>query len=211
MRLPHHPQAIEALRRPSEGEPWRVLMSGCLYGWKVAVDGSDYGLSSVRPNWLVPPQVELVPFCPEDYGMGTIRRMPDLHDGDGFDVLDGKARVLDERGNDLTEQMLAGAHAMVALAKDRDIDFALLVDRSGACGSQVISIGCRFEQRVKYRMGVGVATAALLRAGVHVVSQRDFRTLEQLHAKLDPNYEPDPAALDHHDHPWVVENLRKHA
>ena len=209
MRLPHHPEVVEALRRPSETEPWRVLTSGCLYGWKVAVDGTDYGLSSMRPRWMAPPLVELVPFCPEDYRMGTPRGMPDLHDGDGFDVLDGRARVLDENRNDLTFEMLEGARAMVALAREREVDFAWLVDRSGACGSQVISTGCRFEEPVQHRMGVGVAAAALLRAGFHVVSQRDFSTLERLHAKLDPSYEPDSAALDHHDHPWVIENLRK--
>ena len=34
--------------------------------------------------------------------------MPDLHGGDGFAVLDGDARILDEHRNDLTEGMLAG-------------------------------------------------------------------------------------------------------
>ena len=207
MRLPHHPEVVEALRRPTAQEPWRVLISGCLFGWNVGVDGTNYGLVEARPSWLVPPLVELVPFCPEDYRLGTPRTMPDLHGGDGSDVLDGKARVLDENRVDLTDRVLEGARAMVALARERAVDFALLVDRSGVCGSQVISVGCRFEEPIDYRKGVGVAAAALLRAGFRVVSQRDFRTLELLHAKIDPDYEPDPAALDHHRHPWVVEHL----
>jgi len=184
-----------------------VLISGCLFGWKVAVDGTDYGLSKARPPWLTSQMVTLIPFCPEDYRIGTPRTMPDLHGGDGFDVLDGRARVLDEHRKDLTADMLEGAHAMVALAREHDVDFALLIDRSGACGSQVISVGCRFESPVEHRLGVGVAAAALLRAGVHVVSQRDYRTLGLLHAKLDPDITLDPDAVDHHRHPWVLEHL----
>ena len=207
MRLPHHPDVLEALRLPTEAEPWRILISGCMFGWPVAVDGSTYGLDQLRPAWLESKRVELVPFCPEDHAIGTPRAMPDLHDGDGFDVLDGKARVLDPERNDLTEKMLAGARAMAELAEEKRVDFAFLADRSGACGSQVISVGCRLEEPIEYRKGVGVAAAALLRQGVPVLSHRDWKTLEILRSKVEPGYVPDESKVDHHEHPWVLENL----
>ncbi len=207
MRLPHHEDALAALRRPTEEDPWRVLISGCIFGWKVAVDGTTYGLDQSRPPWLDSPRVRLVPFCPEDHSLGTPRTMPDLHGGDGFAVLDGRARVLDPSGRDLTSHVMEGAAAMVGCARENGVDFALLTDRSGACGSQVVSVGCRFEDPVQYRKGVGVAAAMLLREGFHVVSQRDFKTLEILRSKVEPGYEPDPSAVDHHEHPWVLENL----
>ena len=69
--------------------------------------------------------------------------MPDIHGGDGVDVLAGRARVLDEHGSDLTEAMLAGARAMLAFARDNGAELAILTDMSAACGSQVISDGCR--------------------------------------------------------------------
>lgn len=207
MKLVHHPEAVAALRTPTEADPWRVLMSGCLFGFQCGVYGHDYGLSARRPQWASDPRVRLIPFCPEDHKMGTPRTMPDLHGGDGYDVLDGKARVLDEHGADLTEAMVEGAQAMLALAQEQQVDFAILVDRSGACGSQVISIGCRFEEPVEYHHGAGVAAALLLRNGFSVVSQRDFKTLGLLGARLDPQYSPAPDALDHHQHPWVVANL----
>lgn len=207
MRLPHHPDAVQALRAPTLDDPWRVLISGCLAGLPVGVAGDDYGLGAQRPAWADDPRVRLVPFCPEDHHLGTPRTMPDLHGGDGFDVLDGRARVLDEHRTDLTDAMLAGARAMVVLAQQHSVDFALLTDRSGACGSQVISVGCRFEEPVDHRMGVGVATAALLRAGVHVVSQRDLRTLGLLGARLEARWAPGSDAVDHHEHPWVLAHL----
>ncbi len=207
MRLPHDPRALAELRSPTEEEPWRILVSGCIFGWKVAVDGTTYGLDQDRPAWLSSSRVRLIPFCPEDYLLGTPRAMPDLHGGDGFAVLDGLARVLDPSRRDLTAQVVAGAEEMTRIARQNRVDFALMTDRSGACGSQVISVGCRLEAPVAYRKGVGVATAMLLREGFHVVSQRDYKTLEILRSKLETGYEPDPAARDHHEHPWVLENL----
>lgn len=207
MRLPHHPELVDALRSPTEENPWRVLISGCIFGWNVAVDGTTYGLDRERPPWLDSPLVEMIPFCPEDFELGTPRSMPDLHGGDGFAVLDGSARVLDPKGEDLTSQILAGAEAMAQLAQQREVDFAFLTDRSGTCGSQVISIGCRLVEPVQHQKGVGVAAARLLRDGVQVVSQRDFRTLEFLRCKLERDDFPDESLLDHHQHPWVIENL----
>ncbi len=207
MRLPHHPELFESVRTPSPEDPLRILISGCLVGLPVAVDGTDYGLGAALPGWLRSSSVRLVPFCPEDHGIGTPRTMPDLHGGDGFAVLDGRARVLDEHRRDLTEAMLSGARAMVERARRERVELCLLTDRSGACGSQVISLGCRFEPPLNHQKGVGVAAAALLRAGFHVLSQRDFLSLERLHARIDPSWTIDASRLDHHRHPWVLEHL----
>lgn len=207
MHLAHSPSAVASLRAPTQRAPWRVLASGCLTGQPVGVDGTHMGLAEAWPRWLAPPLVEVVAFCPEAHRLGAPRTTPDLHGGDGFDVLDGRATVRDEHGVDLTEQVVAGAAAMRDLALARRVDFAVLTDRSGTCGSQVVSTGCRFDEPVQFRLGVGVATAALLRAGVPVVSQRDFRTLELLRARVDPAHRPAPDARDHHEHPWVIEHL----
>ena len=207
MKLVHHPEILDALPVPTEADPWRILISGCMAGWGCGIDGTDYGMKAALTAFHTRPNCVLVPFCPEDVGLGTPRTMPDLHGGDGFGVLDGTARVLDEHGTDLTEGMLKGAEAMRDFALEQKVHFAILTDMSGACGSQVISDGCRYDDPRKFQRGVGVATAMLLRAGVHVVSQRDFFTLGRIRSRLDPEYAPDPEALDHQDHPWVKQNL----
>jgi uncharacterized protein YbbK (DUF523 family) len=152
-------------------------------------------------------RMQLFAFCPEDHGLGTPRTMPDIHGGDGHDVLDGNARVLDEQGQDLTQAMLSGAQAMLEFALHHQVELAILTDLSAACGSQVISDGCRLVPERRHRFGFGVAAALLHRNGIPIVSQRDFRTLSAIWAHLDPNHEPDPQALDHHQHPWVIANL----
>jgi hypothetical protein len=95
----------------------------------------------------------------------------------------------------------------VAFARSEAVELAILTDMSAACGSQVISDGCRLDEQRRYQKGVGIATALLLDAGIPVVSQRDFHTLALLRARMDPGFEPPPDARDHHEHPWTVEHL----
>jgi uncharacterized protein YbbK (DUF523 family) len=205
--LAYHPHLVAALREPSLEDPWRLLVSGCIAGQRCGVDGTDYGKGAENAAFLALPRIRVVPFCPEAHLLGVPRNTPDLHGGDGVDVLAARARVLDEHGTDISAPMIAGAEAMVALARQERVDLVLLTDASAACGSQVINLGSRFvEPRVRQK-GVGVATAALLAAGFHVVSPRDFRTLGLLRARCDPGSSVDPAARDHQDHPWTVENL----
>ena len=106
------------------------------------------------------PSVKPVTFCPEDFAFGTPRDLPDIHGGDGFAVLEGRARVLTQKGEDCTAGMLGAAHEMLRIALEHRIDLAVLMDMSAACGSQVISDGCRLVAARKYQQGPGVAAAA---------------------------------------------------
>ena len=148
------------------------------------------------------PSVKPVTFCPEDFAFGTPRDLPDIHGGDGFAVLAGRARVLTQKGEDCTAGMLGAAHEMLSIALKHRIDLAVLMDMSAACGSQVISDGCRLVAARKYQQGPGVAAALLMHNGFKVVSQRDFRTLEHLYHKLDANHPVDIEARDHQETDW---------
>ena len=207
MLVAHHRAVIDGLRGPTEHDPWRVLVSGCLAGWGCGVDGDDYGFGARFRELLALPTLRVLPFCPEQHALGTPRTMPDIHGGDGFDVIAGRAKVLDEHGRDLTEKMVDGARAMLTFAQQARAELAILTDMSAACGSQVISDGCRLVTERRWQRGVGVATALLLEAGIPVVAQRDFRTLALLRARLEPGFTPPDNLRDHHEHSWVLEHL----
>jgi uncharacterized protein YbbK (DUF523 family) len=207
MLLAHHPEAWARLRRPTAVDPLRVLVSGCLAGWPCGVAGDDYGLGAVLGDLLRLPTLRALPFCPEQHSLGTPRTLPDLHGGDGVDVWAGRARVLDERGADLTEAMKAGAAAMRAFAEAEGAELALLTDASAACGSCVLSDGCRLVPDRRHQLGVGVATAALLDAGLPVIAQRDHRSVARLRAWLCGDEPQLDGLLDHHAHPWVQAHL----
>lgn len=162
-----------------------VMMSACLGGIHCGVDGSTNGDHAPLRSWLLRPEVRLVQFCPEDFAFGTPRMTPDSHGGDGFDVLDGKARSLAEDGTDWTDGMVRAAYEMRDRALREKVDMAILMDVSGACGSTVTYLGSRFAERKVYQQGPGVAAAALIRAGIPVISQRDDRSLRMLRDLLE--------------------------
>jgi uncharacterized protein YbbK (DUF523 family) len=195
--------ALERLPEPTPDRPWPILISGCMAGWPTGIDGTDYGMGKALLPLRALPTARIVAFCPEDTAFGTPRRMPDLHGGNGQDALDGRARFLFDDGTDGTEAMIAAADRMVELAKAEEVVLAVLTDMSAACGTQVISDGCRFDEPRRFQRGPGVAAAALMRAGVPVMAQRDYKALHRLLARLDPKHVPDPAARDHHDSDWV--------
>ncbi len=202
LRLAHNRDVLIGLREPTADLPWRVLVSGCLTGLPCGVDGTDNGLGASLGSLLSRPNISVTAFCPEDFAIGTPRTMPDIHGGDGFAVLRGTAAVLDEHGTDLTAKMITGANAMLAQAREANADFAVLTDMSAACGSQVVSLGCRFDDNRVYQRGVGVAAALLLQNGIPIVSQRDFKTLALLQKRLDGDTESPTELLDHHQCEW---------
>ena len=54
----------------------------------------------------------MLPICPEELGgLPTSRTPSEIHGGNGFDVLEGRTRVVDREGNDVTKAFLRGAFA----------------------------------------------------------------------------------------------------
>jgi uncharacterized protein YbbK (DUF523 family) len=204
----HLPSAEEIASWPqfTEERPLALLVSGCLLGQPCGVDGTSYGAPYTHTDRLIGlPNVHVVGFCPEDLAFGTPRQTPDIHGGNGFDALDGRARVVSESGEDWTDGMLAAANAMVAVAHEHNVRLALLMDISAACGSQVIYDGPRSHRT--YQPGQGVCAALLIRHGIKVVSQRDHRTLDLLISRLDPTHVPRAHTQDHHETPWYIDTF----
>jgi uncharacterized protein YbbK (DUF523 family) len=145
------------------------LVSACLLGCPTAHDGSarlaDQLLTLVARG-------QVVPICPEVAGGMTIPRPPsEIVDGDGDDVLDGRACVLTITGEDVTEAFLRGAEQALAVARRHGITRAILKQRSPSCGSVHIYDG---THRGRLRAGLGVTAALLRRHGVIIQSEGDL-------------------------------------
>jgi uncharacterized protein YbbK (DUF523 family) len=199
---------LRQLRRPTPDNPLRILMSACLAGITCGYDGTANGEYPSALKLLGYDNVRIVRFCPEEFSFGTPREMCDIHGGTGFDVLDGKARVLTESGKDWSEGMIKASEKMLEIARQEDIELAVMMDISAACGSQVIYDGNRFAENKVYQIGAGVSAAQLLRHGFQVISQRDFASLEILYAKIDPSHVIDTAKKDHHEIEWYREYFK---
>jgi uncharacterized protein YbbK (DUF523 family) len=203
--LPHHPSADLIASWPAftSETPLRVLVSGCLFGLPCGVDGTSYGEYPLARHLLSSPNVKAIPFCPEDAAFGTPRKTPNVYAGTGYDVLDGRApvRADTDAEEDMTDALVRTAARMAEVGRENAVHLALMMDVSAACGSTVIYDGRRLTK--KYRAGPGVAGAAVMRAGIPIVSQRDERTLRLVLEKLGATENaPFTDGLDHHERDW---------
>ncbi|WP_308202829.1 DUF523 domain-containing protein [Crossiella sp. SN42] len=143
------------------GKP--LVVSACLAGVRCRYDGRDKADPGVVA--LVDEGVA-VPVCPELLGgLATPRRPAEIVGGDGDDVLDGRARVVEDTGADVTAQYLAGARRMLAIATAVGASRAVLQERSPSCGARRRYDGSFSGTLVD---GVGVAAALLRRNGIEV-------------------------------------------
>ncbi len=143
-----------------------VLCSACLLGASVRYDGTDKRMDAVARALE---GKEVVPICPEVSGGLPVPRPPaDLAEGTGEQVLDGQAQVRTNVGADVTPAFLNGARLAVEAARRFGATAAVLKERSPSCGSRQVHLGGRLTE------GMGVTAAALVRAGVAVVSEEDL-------------------------------------
>lgn len=151
----------------------KILISACLLGEPVRYDGASKPLNHpVIHEWNK--QGRLVPSCPETAGgLFTPRPPAEIKGGSGKGVLDGSARVI-TRDKDVTANFIAGARAVLALAKEERISIALLKENSPSCGSSFIYNGSFSGTLIP---GMGVATALLQHHGIIVFGENDIDAL----------------------------------
>ncbi|MFC4076767.1 DUF523 domain-containing protein [Salinithrix halophila] len=117
-----------------------------------------------------------LPVCPEQLGgLPTPRPPAEIIGGDGEDVLDGKAKVIDNTGKDVTPEFLAGAREVLDMARSVGATEAILKERSPSCGSCMIYDGT--FSGVK-KPGLGVTAALLRRHGIRVTSEETWEGME---------------------------------
>lgn len=143
-----------------------VLISACLMGAPVRYDGKGKPLDAGSLARIMA-HCTLVPLCPEMAGGFQVPRPPaEIENGrTGDDVLDGRARVLELGGRDVTQLFVTGAEVALSLAREQDCRYALLIDGSPSCGSAMIYDG---DFAGRKHAGNGVTASLLARHGIEV-------------------------------------------
>lgn len=146
------------------------LVSACLAGRPCRYDGQ------ARTDPQISAAVEsgaAMPACPEMLGgLAVPPRPAEIVGGDGDDVLDGRARVLDDQGTDVTAEFVLGAERALAVARAVGATSATLHERSPSCGSARRYDGTFTGALVD---GPGVTAALLRRHGITVQAPADDR------------------------------------
>ncbi len=146
-----------------------ILVSACLVGCRCRY---DQGSKPHDPVIALIREGKAVPVCPEQMGGLPTPRLPaEIVGGDGDDVLEGRARVVNAAGEDVTEQFLAGAREALRMAEAAGATVAILKERSPSCGSAAIYDG---TFRGAVRPGRGVTAALLRRHGIEVFSEESW-------------------------------------
>ncbi|NPV42971.1 MAG: DUF523 domain-containing protein [Firmicutes bacterium] len=145
-----------------------VLISGCLIGINCKYNGSN---NKTREIVELVKKGLAVPFCPEQLGgLPTPRYASEIQQGSGEDVLEGRARVINQIGQDVTENFKRGAEEALKLAKILGTKFAILKSKSPSCGYGKIYDGSFSGVLVN---GNGVTAALFLKNGIKVITEKD--------------------------------------
>lgn len=146
-----------------------ILVSSCLAGLEVRYNGTHSLDHKIRK--LVEAN-KAVMVCPEVLGgLSTPREPAEIVGGDGADVLDGKAQVLTQSGQDVSEPFIKGAYITLRKALEVGASVVVLKEYSPSCGSTMIYDGDFQGRKIA---GDGVTSALLKRHGFRVVSEDMF-------------------------------------
>lgn len=146
-----------------------ILVSACLLGTNCKYSGGN----NLTPKVLeLMKEHKIIPFCPEELGgLLTPREPCEIQNGAGKEVLEGKSRVLNIKGEDVTEQFVKGAKETLDLAKKHSCPVAVLKAKSPSCGCGTIYDGS-FSGNLKE--GSGVTAQLLLDNEIVVMTEKDF-------------------------------------
>lgn len=149
-----------------------ILVSACLTGRLCRYDGRralnrELMFELAHKPWAA--------VCPEQLGgLATPRVRAGLVGGSGADVLDGRARVVDFEGRDVTAAFVRGAEIVLHLARRLRAEVCYLKDRSPSCG-----LTPTLNQDGTVR-GRGVCAALLVRNGIKVIEVQATADLPHL-------------------------------
>ncbi len=145
------------------------LISACLLGLPCTWDGRN----KKNDKAIELSQSEsFMPICPEQLGgLPTPRIAQEIQSGSGDDVLDGKCRVLNKNGDDVTTAFIHGAEETLKIARQQGISEYIGKARSPSCGSGQVYDGSFSGKLIK---GDGVTSALLRRNGISIISEEDI-------------------------------------
>jgi uncharacterized protein YbbK (DUF523 family) len=153
-----------------ESYPSAFLVSACLVGIPCRYDGDSCPHEQLQ---ALAAQGDVLPLCPEVLGgLPTPRPPAEIQGGDGGDVLEGRARVVNIEGKDVTVEFLTGAQEALRVVRRWDIKEAILKAHSPSCGVGQIYDGSFSGHLVE---GDGVTAALLKREGIIVTNEEEVR------------------------------------
>lgn len=146
-----------------------IIVSACLAGLNCIYKLEDKTNSKIVQ--LVR-EGKAIPLCPEQLGGLPTPRPASGNQGDSSeDVLDGKCKVLNENGDDVTDNFIRGAHEILRFVEKYKIKEFIGKQKSPSCGCGKVYVGTHPKKLIE---GDGITTTLLKRNGIKVLSEDDI-------------------------------------
>ncbi|NOR21303.1 MAG: DUF523 domain-containing protein [Candidatus Aminicenantes bacterium] len=145
------------------------LISACLLGincrWDKKHNKNDKALELLNNEILIP-------VCPEQLGgLNTPRARQEIQEGTGKDVLERKSKVINENGEDVTEQFINGAEETLRIANLFQVREFIGKSHSPSCSCEKIYDGTFSGKLID---GYGVTTELLKRNGIKIIREENL-------------------------------------
>ncbi len=152
-----------------------ILVSSCLIGKPCAYDGKPRTNESVLKFCE---KYGYIDVCPEaDGGLSCPRKRHEIKSGTGEDVLCGKAKVINDAGEDNSDAFLRGAKCALNICIESEIKVAIMKSKSPSCGKYKIHNG-DFEGVLID--GSGVTAALLKKNDIKVFTEHEISMASSL-------------------------------
>lgn len=140
-------------------------ISACVYRCPVRYNGRAFDALAFMGREKS--DFAFTPVCPECLAGLGVPRTPIHLTGTGQQVLAGEAKVLDRRGHDVTERVIAGSRAALECLERAGVRGFIAKESSPTCGLYKARVG---KRRTEQSGGSGVFGAMLLETGWFLIS-----------------------------------------
>lgn len=137
----------------------KILVSACLLGYNCKYDGTN-NLNNELLDYLK--DYEIIPICPEVMGGLLTPR-------DASEIKDNK--VISIKGIDVTKEFINGAKKTLEIAKENNINLAILKSKSPSCG--LTTYDGSFTKNIINRPGI--CAKLLMDNNIKVISSDNFK------------------------------------
>lgn len=141
----------------------KILVSACLCGINCKYNGCNNYNEEI---FKLVKEGNAIPICPEVLGGLPTPRVPSE-----IKIINGKKRVINKEGIDVTSNFLKGALEVLVLAKRLNINKCILMSRSPSCGVGKIYDGTFTKKLID---GNGILSGMLIDSNIEVIDVKDY-------------------------------------
>lgn len=148
------------------------LISACLCGINCKYNGLN-NYNEICERLLK--ENKVIPICPEQLGGLSTPRIPCELQGIANEIIQGKNKVINKDGIDVTEMFLKGANEVLKISKMLNVNKVIFKEGSPSCGVNFVYDGTFSGKKIS---GMGITSQLLNNAEIEIYSENDLGGIE---------------------------------